>query len=129
MRACVHVFIDALCMSHFIHLSSKALWVSESCYIILLSWHALQQKAGLPLCVCLQFISTARTRARAHLPPPSLFHTVVYKACCSQTALHHRCVSNTVLVRFPPPALFFSGMKVTRGELTNNCITSSYLGQ
>lgn len=66
VRACVQVFIDALCMSHFIHLSSKALWVSESCYIILLSWHALQQKAGLPLCVCLQFISTVRT----HTPPP-----------------------------------------------------------
>lgn len=38
VRACF--FIDALSMSDFIHLSSKAPWVTESCYIILLWWYA-----------------------------------------------------------------------------------------
>lgn len=72
-----------------------------------------------------------RAHTHTHLSSTHfLFHTVVYKACCSQTALHHWCISNTVPVRFPPPALFFCGMKeVTGGALTHTCITSSYLGQ
>lgn len=40
---CTCVFIDALSMSDFIHLSSKAPWVIESRYIILLLWYALEQ--------------------------------------------------------------------------------------
>lgn len=111
-------------MSHFIHLSSKAPWVIESCYIILLLWYALYSRKLARLSVCMsssQSISTTHTLF--------FFQTVVTKHATVKLYYITDAFSNAGLRSLPPPTLFSSGMKVTGGQTLHGCITPSYLGQ
>lgn len=107
-RTCVRVFIDALCMSHFIHLSSKALWVSEllhhpaaamACFAAE-SWPASARVSSI-------HFYCAHARARMH--STFLLCSVSYSG--SQSVLQSDCItspciSNTVPALFTPPAPF-----------------------
>lgn len=119
------VFIDALYMSHFIHLSSKAPWVIESCYIILLLWYALCSRKLPRLSVCMSSSQSISTTHTLFL----FFHTVVTKHATVKLYYITDALSNAGLCSLPPPPLFSFGMKVTGGQTLHGCITPSYLGQ
>lgn len=98
----------------FIHLSSKAPWVIESCYIIfaVLVCFVAESWPVSPLSLSL---SSSRSISTTHTLCSLLYSDD--KACQSQTVLHHWCISNTRLFFFfllqpsSPP-----GMKVTGGQ-------------
>ena len=91
VSACVS--IDALSMSNFIHLSSKAPWVIERCYIILLclvcfvaeSWRV--SLVSLFLCLYFYYYKHTHTQTQTDTHCSSSYGDD--NACQSQTVLHH----------------------------------------